>query len=212
MFTGLVEAVGTVRSAERGEGGAVIVVQAPFSGEVENGDSVAVDGACLTVVAHDADTMRFDVMNESLRRTTLGALEPGAPVNLERAMQAGDRLGGHVVSGHVDGVGEVESVEDDGFARRLTVSIPADLIAHVVPQGSITIAGVSLTVAALGERTVTVSLIPETRERTTLGDVGARVNLETDVLAKHVARLVAATLPAQVDAALSARLDQIGDQ
>lgn len=220
MFTGLVEAIGTVRSAVRGESGAVIAVDAPFAGDVADGDSVAVDGACLTVVSQTADSMTFDVMNESLRRTTLGDLEPGTAVNLERAMRAGDRLGGHVVSGHVDGVGVVERVAEDGFARRLTVSVPPELRTHIIARGSITIAGVSLTVAELSPETVTVSLIPETLERTTLGEIvrragaGAkpRLNLETDVMAKHVARLVAATLPAQVEAAVAARLEQTGDQ
>ena len=215
MFTGLIEAAGMVRSADTGPDGLVLAITAPIAPEVADGDSVAVNGVCLTAVRHDDAAITFEAMHETLRRTTLRGLQPGDPVNLERAVRADTRLGGHVVTGHVDGVGTVTGVQDDGFARRLTIEPPAALLALIVPQGSITVEGVSLTVADLGDRAFTVSLIPETLERTTLAAIcdrgpGTPVNLEADVLAKHVAKLVAATLPAQVQAAVAAALADHG--
>jgi riboflavin synthase len=153
---------------------------------------VAVAGACLTATTVSADGFDADVMNQTLGLTTLGELEPGAPVNLEPALRAGEPLGGHIVQGHVDGVGEVVSVSEDGFARRVRVRVPDGLERYLVEHGSVTVAGVSLTVAGLEGDAFEVSLIPETLERTTLGAAqrGARVNLELDVVARYVERLL----------------------
>ena len=192
MFTGLVQDVGTVRAIDATADGARLSVQTALAGELGPGDSVAVNGVCLTAVDPDAERFAADVMHETLRRSSLGALEPGGSVNLELALRPTDRLGGHVVQGHVDGLGKVTATRADGFARLVTIEPPQDLLRYVVEKGSITIDGVSLTVAALDERTLTVSLIPETLERTTLGRAGegTPVNLEVDVLAKYVERLL----------------------
>jgi riboflavin synthase len=153
---------------------------------------VAVEGVCLTATAVRADGFDADVMNQTLSLTTLGELEPGAPVNLEPALRAGRPLGGHLVQGHVDGVGAVRSAAEDGFARRVRVGVPDGLERYLVERGSVAVGGVSLTVAELGEDWFEVSLIPETLERTTLGAAGAgtRVNLELDVVARYVERLL----------------------
>ena len=192
MFTGLVQEVGTVEAVDAGAEGAVLRIATGLAGEVADGDSVAVDGACLTATAADAAGFGAEAMNQTLRLTSLGGLEAGARVNLELALRASDRLGGHILQGHVDGVGEVVSVESDGFARRLRVGLGDDLLRYAVVRGSIGLAGVSLTVAALGEGWVEVSLIPETLERTTLGEAepGRKLNVECDVVAKYVERLV----------------------
>ncbi len=193
MFTGLVQDIGSVESMGSGAGGATLKIVTGLGGEVALGDSVAVDGACLTVTAADASGFETEVMNQTLGVTALGTLEAGNRVNLELAMKAGDRFGGHIVQGHVDGVGEVVSVEDDGFAKRLRVELPEDLMRYVIDKGSIALSGVSLTVAGLGETWVEVSLIPETLERTSLGDgaPGRKLNVECDIVAKYVERLVA---------------------
>lgn len=192
MFTGIVRELGEVQAIERTEAGARLRVGASFAGALRTGDSVAVDGACLTATELDPGGFAADVMNQTLSLTTLGELEPGSRVNLEPALTAGEPLGGHIVQGHVDAVGELVSVVDDGFARRLRVRLPDGLERYVVEHGSITLAGVSLTVAALAEDWIEVSLIPETLERTTLGDraQGDRVNLELDVVARYVERLL----------------------
>jgi riboflavin synthase len=189
MFTGLVEAVGEVVGLERDGQGAVIEIASPIAGELEVGDSIAVSGACLTALEIDGPSFRADVVAETLRRTTLGELAGGSRVNLELALRLSDRLGGHVVLGHIDGVGEVRARRDSG---EIEVEIDEELSRYVVEKGSIALDGVSLTVAAVDSSTVTVALIPQTRESTTLGeaDVGARVNVEVDILAKHLERLV----------------------
>jgi riboflavin synthase len=193
VFTGLIQARGTIAALERTGAGARlrIVPDAPI--ELAEGDSVAVNGVCLTAVDPAPDRFAADVMNETLERSALGALGPGAHVNLELPLRAHDRLGGHVVQGHVDGVGTVEAVEQDGFARVVRIAAPPDLLRYVVEKGSIAIDGVSLTVSAVDDASLSVSLIPETLERTTLGDAapGQTVNLEVDVLAKYVEKLVA---------------------
>ena len=196
MFTGLVADLGTVEALERTAGGVRLTVRTALAGELASGDSIAVNGVCLTATElNGGATFRADVMNETLDRSSLGAVEEGSTVNLELALRAADRLGGHFVQGHVDGVGRIAAIEEDGFARRVRVE-PEDegLLRYVVEKGSITVDGVSLTVAALGERWFEVSLIPETLERTTLGGaaIGDPVNLEVDVLAKYVERLVEA--------------------
>jgi riboflavin synthase len=191
MFTGLVQQLGTLTSLEAGG----LAVSAPLAGELAEGDSVAVNGVCLTATTAGPDGFTADVMEETLRRTALGTLEPGAPVNLELPLRAADRLGGHFVQGHVDGVGTVAAVQDEGFSRMVEIEAEVGLMRYVVEKGSIAVDGVSLTVASLGEGTFAVSLIPETLERTTLGRAspGDSVNLEVDVLAKYVERLVGAT-------------------
>ena len=192
MFTGLVQDLGQVESVERDAGGARLRISTGLATEVEPGDSVAVNGICLTATAVEADRFETEAMNQTLEVTALGALEAGAPVNLELAMRASDRLGGHIVQGHVDGVGEVVSLTEDGFAKRLRVALPADLSRYVIDKGSIALDGVSLTVAALGDDWVEVSLIPETLERTTLGEAapGRKINVECDVVAKYVERIM----------------------
>ncbi len=192
MFTGLVQSLGQVGSVERSDLGVVIEISSGVSSEIREGDSVAVNGVCLTAVAVGDGSFRAEVMNETLTRSSLAALEAGSPVNLELALRAADRLGGHFVQGHVDGLGTVSEVTEDGFARRVRVEAPPELLRYIVEKGSITVDGVSLTVADLNDRSFTVSLIPETLERTTLGGArpGANVNLEVDVLAKYVEKLV----------------------
>jgi riboflavin synthase len=199
MFTGIVSELGTVRSVDRTDAGARIAIDASFAGELREGDSVAVEGTCLTAAAVSAQGFGADVMNQTLSLTTLGELSGGSRVNLEPALRAGEPLGGHIVQGHVDGVGEVLSVVEDGFARRLRVGVPGGLERYLVEHGSVTVGGVSLTVAALdddraadGAPWFEVSLIPETLERTTLGAAaqGSRVNLELDLVARYVERLL----------------------
>jgi riboflavin synthase len=159
--------------------------------ELSEGDSVAVNGVCLTATAVGDGGFRADVMNETLRRSSLADVQPGSRVNLELPLRATDRLGGHFVQGHVDGVGGVWDFRDEGFSRVVTIGVPGELMRYVVEKGSITVDGVSLTVSALGDDWLQVSLIPETLERTILGEIGVGqpVNLEVDVLAKYVERL-----------------------
>jgi riboflavin synthase len=193
VFTGLVAGLGRVARVERSDDGVRLTVESPLAGELALGDSVAVNGVCLTAVAVDGDSFAAEVMNESLARSSLRDAEPGAGVNLELPLRASDRLGGHIMQGHVDGVGTVAEVVPDGFARRVTIDAPEDVLRYVVEKGSIAVDGVSLTVAGIDDRSFTVSLIPETLERTNLGaaEPGTRVNLEVDVLANYVEKLVA---------------------
>jgi riboflavin synthase len=194
MFTGLVADLGTVEAVEQTADGVRLRVRSALAPQVGPGDSVAVNGVCLTAVAPDADSFDFDVMHESLRRSALSSLKAGSPVNLELALRADARLGGHVVQGHVDGVGEIGAVREDGFSRVVEIRADAALLRYVVEKGSIAVNGVSLTVSAVGEESFEVSLIPETLERTTLGagEPGVPVNLEVDVVAKYVEKLVGA--------------------
>ncbi len=193
MFTGLIEDVGTIESLENGAEGARLRIATSLAAEVASGDSVAVDGVCLTATAVDSQGFETEAMNQTLKVTALGDLVAGARVNLELAMKASDRLGGHIVQGHVDGVGEVLAVGEDGFARRLQVGLGPELLRYAIDKGSIALNGVSLTIAALGDGWAEVSLIPETLERTTLGAVatGDRLNVECDVVAKYVERMAA---------------------
>jgi riboflavin synthase len=192
MFTGIVQELGTVETVERSDAGARLRVAAALASEVRRGESVAVDGACLTVAACEPGSFEADVMNQTLSLTTLGGLSAGAEVNLERALRAGEPLGGHIVQGHVDAVGEVASVAEDGIATRLRVTLPDGLERYAVEHGSITLAGVSLTVAALDRELAEVSLIPETLQRTVLGraTTGSKLNIEIDVIARYVERLL----------------------
>lgn len=192
MFTGLIAEVGSVEAIDRNEAGARLRIAADVGGELAPGDSVAVSGACLTAVDPGPGGFAADVMNQTLELTALGALAPGSPVNLEPAVRASDRLGGHIVQGHVDGTGRVAAVTEDGFARRVRVELPEGLERYVVERGSIALNGVSLTVAGIEGRIVEVSLIPETLQRTTFGTIGAGdpVNVEVDVIARHAERLL----------------------
>jgi riboflavin synthase len=194
MFTGIVREIGTVAAFE----GSRLVVAAPETAAgVQLGDSVSVAGACLTVVEAGEGRIAFDVVPETLARTSLGELTAGARVNLEPALRVGDRLGGHVVQGHVDAVGRVRSVEPEGDSRRVWFDAPEGVVRYCLEKGSIAVDGVSLTVAALDGDGFEVALIPHTFEVTTLGrlEPDDEVNLEVDVLAKVVERLVAARLP-----------------
>lgn len=193
MFTGLIQDVGTVESVARGDDGARLRVSTRLGAELALGDSIAVNGCCLTATAADATGFETEAMNQTLQVTALGAVERGSRVNLELAMRADDRLGGHIVQGHVDGLGTVLASDDDGFARRVRVELPPQLLRYVVDKGSITLSGVSLTVAEMGDAWAEVSLIPETLERTNLGEAGAgsKLNVECDIVAKYVERLVA---------------------
>jgi riboflavin synthase len=192
MFTGLVADLGRVTAVDATDDGVRLAVETALASELSDGDSIAVNGVCLTATAIAGERFSADVMHESLRRSSLAAVAPGATVNLELPLRASDRLGGHVVQGHVDGVGTVRATREDGFARVVTIAAAPELLRYVVEKGSIAIDGVSLTVAALGADELEVSLIPETLERTTLGDAapGRPVNLEVDVLAKYVEKLV----------------------
>ena len=192
MFTGLIEDVGTVEAVDHGGDGAKLRIATRLADDIARGDSVAVNGACLTATAVDESGFEVEAMNQTLTVTALGELEAGSRVNLELAVKASDRLGGHIVQGHVDGVGEVVAVEDDGFARRLRVQLSEPLMRYVIDKGSVALDGVSLTVAELGEGWIEVSLIPETLERTNMGDAaaGRKLNVECDVVAKHVERLM----------------------
>jgi riboflavin synthase len=189
VFTGLVQDLGTVTAVDASDDGVRLAVESGL--DLSAGDSVAVNGVCLTATAVGDGGFRADVMNETLRRSSLAGLEAGSRVNLELPLRAADRLGGHFVQGHVDGVGGVWDFRDEGFSRVVTIGMPAELMRYVVEKGSITVDGVSLTVSALGDDWLQVSLIPETLERTILGEIGVgqSVNLEVDVLAKYVERL-----------------------
>jgi riboflavin synthase len=193
VFTGLIEDLGTLESLDTGAEGAKLRIATKLTPEIGLGDSVAVNGVCLTATAVDETGFETEAMNQTLTVTALGTVAAGDPVNLELAMKASDRLGGHIVQGHVDGVGEVVEVSEDGFARRVRVELPPELLRYAVDRGSITLDGVSLTVAELGQSWIEVSLIPETLERTNLGRAapGGRVNVESDVVAKYVERLLA---------------------
>lgn len=198
MFTGIVEELGSIESVE--DQGDAIRLTVRASTVLEGtglGDSIAVNGCCLTVTTRTEDTWTADVMQETLDKTSLHGVQPRDRVNLERAVTADKRLGGHIVQGHVDGVGEVLARHPSEHWEVVEVSMPAEMAPYLVDKGSITVDGVSLTVVEARPTSFTVSLIPETLARTTLGhrQVGDRVNLETDVIAKHVAKLVAAYLP-----------------
>jgi riboflavin synthase len=195
MFTGLIADLGEIVDARHSGEGVRLTVASALAGELAEGDSVAVNGVCLTATSIDADAGVFtaDVILETVRRSSLAEVRAGgAPVNLELPLRASDRLGGHVVQGHVDGVGSIASLREDGFSRRVEIEPPVELMRYIVEKGSITVDGISLTVAELGPRSFTVSLIPETLDRTNLGvaEVGKVVNLEVDVLAKYVERLM----------------------
>jgi riboflavin synthase len=193
MFTGLVADLGKVSAVDATADGVTLAVRTRLAEEIAEGDSVAVNGVCLTATAIAGGEFRAEVMHETLRRSSLAEVATGSDVNLELALRASDRLGGHIVQGHVDGLGAIRSTEEDGFARVVTIAAPAELLRYVVEKGSIAVNGVSLTVVEVTGDAFSVSLIPETLERTTLGAAapGTPVNLEVDVVAKYVEKLVA---------------------
>jgi riboflavin synthase len=194
MFTGLVQDLGRIVGADRNGDGARVIVETSLAEELSEGDSVAVNGVCLTATEVGDRSFVADVMNETLSRTSLAAVAPGTGVNLELPLRPSDRLGGHVVQGHVDAVGRVRSLEPEDESRRVWVDAPESVVRYCLEKGSIAVDGVSLTVAALDDEGFEVALIPHTLEVTTLGrlDPGDPVNLETDVLARVVERLLAA--------------------
>ncbi len=193
MFTGLIADLGTVEAVQETEQGMRLRVSSALAGELGEGDSVAVNGVCLTAAQVDGAAFVADVVHETLRRSSIAAIAPGDAVNLELPVRATDRLGGHLVQGHVDGIGTVSDVRDEGFSRLVTIDVPGELERYVVEKGSVAVDGISLTVASLDGARLEVALIPETLERTTLGraQAGTPVNLEVDVLAKYVERLMA---------------------
>jgi len=192
VFTGLVQDLGRVLEAAPRDGGARLRIATGCAAELAEGDSVLVNGVCLTALAPSSREFAADLSAETLARSSLGALATGASVNLELALRPADRLGGHIVQGHVDGVGTVTEVREAGLSRELRIGLPPPLARYVVEKGSIAVDGVSLTVAGLDGEAFWVSLIPETLERTNLTDAvpGRRVNLEVDVIAKYVEKLV----------------------
>ena len=197
MFTGIIEATGIVEALDARDGGARLAVTTELDvGALPLGASLAVDGVCLTVIERARGRFAADLGPETLARTTLGALRPGARVHLERPLRLGDALGGHLVTGHVDGVGEVVGRREVGTSLELDIAAPAEVAATLVPKGSVTVAGVSLTINTVAGERFSVTLIPHTLAVTTLGalGVGASVNLEGDLIAKHVDRLVTAQL------------------
>jgi riboflavin synthase len=197
MFTGLIEEVGAVAAVRHAGEAARLTVQAPRIGPPSAiGDSISVNGICLTVVVRNGALLEFDAVAETLRRSNLGALRPGDAVNLERAMTAGSRFGGHIVQGHVDAVGQVGHVGLEGTSHRIEVQAPPPFMRYIIEKGSVAVDGISLTVAGLSPSSFTVAIIPHTWRETTLCNIrpGVRVNLEADVLARYVERLLEARL------------------
>jgi riboflavin synthase len=196
VFTGIVEEVGTVVALDATDDGARIAISAPRLAPLAAiGDSISVSGCCLTAVAIEGDVLRFDAVPETLARTSLGRLRAGSQVNLEDALRAGEPFGGHLVQGHVDGVGEVRAIAPEGDGYRLRVRLPHELARYAAEKGSIALAGISLTIAALDGDEIEIALIPHTWTATTVGtlQVGDPVNLEVDVVAKYVERLLPGT-------------------
>jgi riboflavin synthase len=194
VFTGLIADLGSVEAVERDDAGATLRIHTQLAGELGPGDSIAVNGVCLTAVEAGAGSFSAEAMPETLARSSLGGLGAGDAVNLELAMRVGDRLGGHIVQGHVDGTGTVAATAAEGISRVVEIDVDPELARYLVEKGSVAVDGVSLTVSALRDDGFAVSLIPETLERTTLGgkQEGAQVNIEVDMLAKHVERLIGA--------------------
>lgn len=192
MFTGLVEDLGKLESVEAGAEGARLTISSSLAGGIAEGDSVAVNGVCLTATDVDGSSFGAEAMNETMSRTALGSLQAGDGVNLELALRADSRMGGHIVQGHVDGVGTVAATREDGIARVVTIAAGADLLRYVVEKGSVAVNGVSLTVSRVDDGSFDVWLIPETLERTNLDSAaeGTPVNIEVDIVAKYVEKLV----------------------
>ena len=193
MFTGIIEEVGSVASIRKGAHSCVLTVNASrVLEDVHLGDSIATNGVCLTVTSFTSHSFSADVMHETLNRSSLGSLHIGSPVNLERAMLAGGRFGGHIVSGHIDGVGTISSIKEDANAVWYTVEAPSNILRYIIEKGSITLDGISLTVAKVTNSNFSVSIIPHTRAQTNLASkkVGDVLNLENDLVGKYVERLM----------------------
>ena len=206
MFTGIIEEVGNIHAIG---GGSLVVRAKKVLEDVQIGDSIAVNGVCLTVTHFDSTSFAADVMPETVRRTSLAELKKGSLVNLERALTLSSRLGGHIVSGHIDGVGKIVSLEKEKNALLLTIGASSEILAYIVEKGSVALDGISLTVAKLQQDSFTVSLIPHTREVTNLRDKGAGslINIENDVIGKYVQRLLQGKTQAQPQAASNITLD-----
>jgi len=200
MFTGLIQELGTVRSLSRGTVGKLTTGAEKTAGEVAIGDSVAVNGACLTVTAISGNDVSFDAVPETLSRTSLGGLKPGDKVNLETSLKAGQAIGGHFVQGHIDGVGTIESSRSLGESQVIRISAPPGVLRYVVEKGSIAVDGISLTVASVDKSGITIAVIPHTLEATTLHAKrpGEKVNLEADILGKYVEKLLGRLGPSGV--------------
>ena len=192
MFTGLIEDLGELAELESSELGARLTIRSALAAQLSEGDSVAVNGVCLTATEIDAESFSADAMNETLSRSSLGDAEPGSALNLELPVRANGHLGGHIVQGHVDGVGSIAATREDGIALVVTVAAAPELLRYVAEKGSIAVDGVSLTVSRVDDQGFDVWLIPETTQRTNLGGaaLGRTVNLEVDILAKYVERLL----------------------
>ena len=192
MFTALVEDLGEIVAVARDDHGARFTIRTKLAADLSEGDSVAVNGVCLTATTIDGDSFSADAMNETLSRTSLGAADAGSAVNLELPLRANAHLGGHIVQGHVDGVASVEAIRDEGIARVLSLTVPAELLRYVVEKGSVAVDGVSLTVSTVNENGFELWLIPETLQRTNLAlaELGTILNIEVDIVAKYVERLV----------------------
>ena len=206
MFTGIIEEVGTVRAVHRdGNSSYIEICAKTVLGDVHTGDSIAVNGVCLTVTSFTADFFRADVMNETLSRSSLGSLKSGSPVDLERAMAAGGRFGGHIVSGHIDGTGTITDIKKDGIAHWYTISAPPEILRYIVEKGSIAIDGISLTVAKVTDTDFSVSIIPHTAEKTVLSykKAGDIVNLENDIIGKYVEKLMTPAEPAASESGIT---------
>ncbi|WP_018337317.1 riboflavin synthase [Butyricimonas synergistica] len=206
MFTGIIEEIGTIKGIKRGNRSVVLEVKAKkVLEDLKVGDSIATNGVCLTVTSFSGGSFCADVMPETMQRSNLGGLHAGDPVNLERALSLNGRLGGHIVSGHVDGMGKIVGREKDENAIWVTIATSADLLRYIVEKGSITIDGISLTVVAVTDSGFTVSIIPHTQDETTLvkKQVGDDVNLENDVIAKYVEKLMRPAAPAELKGGLT---------
>ncbi len=192
MFTGLIEDLGELAELKSNELGARLTIRSALAAQLSEGDSVAVNGVCLTATEIDAESFSADAMNETLSRSSLGDAEPGSALNLELPVRANGHLGGHIVQGHVDGVGSIAATREDGIALVVTVAAAPELLRYVAEKGSIAVDGVSLTVSRVDDQGFDVWLIPETTQRTNLGGaaLGRTVNLEVDILAKYVERLL----------------------
>ncbi|MBI3090031.1 MAG: riboflavin synthase [Candidatus Tectomicrobia bacterium] len=193
MFTGIIEEIGTVRAAQLGEqGGSLAIAARTVLGGVRQGESIAVDGCCLTVVRFDAESFTVEVSPETVARTTLKRLRVGGRVNLERALRVGDRMGGHYVNGHVDGVGRIADISRAGNSHTVTITAPSELMRYIVEKGSVAVDGISLTGAGLARESFSIAVIPATEVLTTLIEkgTGAAVNLECDIIGKYVERFL----------------------
>lgn len=195
MFTGIIEEIGAVKALQKGQSSSYIEIQAnKILTDIHRGDSIAVNGVCLTVTDFTENAFRADVMNETLSRSSLGSLKNGSPVNLERAMPANGRFGGHIVSGHIDGTGCIRSIQKDGIAVCYTISADSKILRYIVEKGSVAIDGISLTVTGVTDRDFSVSIIPHTASQTILQTkkTGDTVNLENDIIGKYVEKLMRA--------------------